>query len=640
MEWPVEAQREERVTVLAAFFALFGMTAAHSVTETARDALFLAQVPVKRLVMVYLVIAAITVAVGRLREQRAKVERVERAAPGLLVGAGVALAFWGAACARIPWVPYALYVWPGLYGGWIVGTLWGLIGAAFNLSQAKRLFGFIGAGGVLGALAGSGLARVVTAAFAPEHLLPLAAALLVASGLGPARLLDGRLDVAKSTTTASMTADAAAPNTLRGALAALASDAYAKRILALVLLSTIVFTTTDFLFKSSVAAHVRTANLGTFLATVALALNALALVTQLVLVRFVLRALGVHRALSVLPLLMTIAAAGIVAVPTLAAAIVVRGVDGAFRHSLHKTTGEILFVPLSRAARARVQPLIDLVGMRGGQVIASVALLPLFVLGGERALGGAIVVLASAWLVVALSFRQPYLDVFRRALREGRIESGAELPALDLGSLEVLFAALNSQKDTEVLGALDMLAVQDRGKLIPALILFHPSKPVVLRALTLFGAEKRTDFVPIADRLLSDHPDDEIRAAALRARWRVMPDEGFMRSCVDANYASAEVRATGLVALIARGLLEGEQAQSEIAGLASRSARVRLALAQAIALEPAGAFEQPPRDQRGGCSKENKRRARSQGSRRDPHVYGSPWPRRSRSSQRGRSSKL
>src|SRR5258708_5954513 len=175
MQWPLDVRKEERRTVFGAFFALFGMTAAHSIVETARDALFLARVPVARLVWVYLAIAAIAVGVGRLRDRRRTVERSERLVPGLLGGAGVTFAFWGAARLKTAWVPYALYLWPGLYGTWVVGALWGLVGAAFTVSQAKRLFGFVGAGGVLGALAGSGLARLFPAAFSPPQPLPPAA---------------------------------------------------------------------------------------------------------------------------------------------------------------------------------------------------------------------------------------------------------------------------------------------------------------------------------------------------------------------------------------------------------------------------------------------------------------------------------
>src|SRR4029453_4100325 len=102
------------------------------------------------------------------------------------------------------------------------------------------------------------------------------------------------------------------------------------------------------------------------------------------------------------------------------------------------------------------------------------------------------------------------------------------LPELDLGSLENLFAALNSREDHEVMGAMDVLAAEGRVRLIPALILYHPSQPVVLRALQHFERSDRTDFVPVADRLLS-HADHEVRAAALRARTSVAPEETVLR---------------------------------------------------------------------------------------------------------------
>jgi hypothetical protein len=50
-----------------------------------------------------------------------------------------------------------------------------------------------------------------------------------------------------------------------------------------------------------------------------------------------------------------------------------------------------------------------------------------------------------------------YLEIFRDALRNGTLKDTVHLPALDLGALEVLFSALNSQDDAEVLGAVDLL---------------------------------------------------------------------------------------------------------------------------------------------------------------------------------------
>jgi len=115
-----------------------------------------------------------------------------------------------------------------------------------------------------------------------------------------------------------------------------------------------------------------------------------------------------------------------------------------------------------------------------------------------------------------------------------------DLPPVDLASLETLIGALNSADDHEVLAAIDLLAAEGRARLVPVLILYHPSQAVVLRALQLFAREGRADLVPIADRLLQ-HDDAEIRAAALRARTRVAPEEMLLRTA--AEDASPLVRA-------------------------------------------------------------------------------------------------
>ncbi len=159
---------------------------------------------------------------------------------------------------------------------------------------------------------------------------------------------------------------------------------------------------------------------------------------------------------------------------------------------------------------------------------------------------------------------------------------------MDLGSLETLFGALNSADDHEVLAAMDLLADEGRARLIPALILYHPSQRVVLRALELFAADGRADFLPVAERL-ARHADAEIRAAALRARTRARPEESFLRAA-DAD-PSPLVRATAAVGLVAGGW-GGEEARAALEGLvADQGAETSLALARAIAEQPSPVFE-------------------------------------------------
>jgi HEAT repeat protein len=90
------------------------------------------------------------------------------------------------------------------------------------------------------------------------------------------------------------------------------------------------------------------------------------------------------------------------------------------------------------------------------------------------------------------------------------------MPLLDLHALEELLAALNSRDDGVVLAALEVLAASGRARLIPGLILYHPSSRVVLRAFELLADERRPNDLPVMERLL-DHADPEVRAAALRS---------------------------------------------------------------------------------------------------------------------------
>jgi hypothetical protein len=318
-------------------------------------------------------------------------------------------------------------------------------------------------------------------------------------------------------------------------------------------------------------------------------LNALALITQLVLMAWILQVLGLHRSLWVLPTLIFLGSAGVAFGGGLIAALLLKGADGALRPSLHRTTTELLFLPIPDGLRSRAKPLIDIIGQRGGQAVASVFILAeLRLHRGEIALALAAALLGVVWIAWALELKPHYLELFRTALRQGSLRDRVDLPDLDLGSLETLIAALNSQDDAEVVGAMDLLAAEGRGRLVPALVLYHPSRPVVLRALDLFETSGRTDFLPVVDRLL-ENDDPEIRAGALRARTAARPDRDVLEKAMDDP--SVLVRATAVVGLVAGGWATDETQTTVGRDLRSSGPEAHAALARAIRRQPAPAFE-------------------------------------------------
>ena len=591
-----DVRPEERRPATLAFLALLGITAAHTLIETARDSLFLTKVPIGYLPALYLAIAAaglITTRAGAALEARRKPgaePRFDPVATSLVIGAAITGAFWiGTASSARP-VLYALYIWSGIFAAWVAGRLWIRLGAVFTVVQAKRLYGVVGTGAVLGAVLGAAAARASLAWLDVRHLLLIGAALLVATAVGPAALLPRPVALVQRPRTAepSNAVRSGPAPALGRQIGEVARHPYLVRVLGIVMVTAAVGTAIDFVFKSEVARTIHDPReLATFLATVSLVTNVLSLVAQSIGVGVVMRVLGVHRALYVMPLLIAFGGGAAVLGLGFGAAIAMRGVDGSLRQSLQKTSVELLFVPLPDALRARAKPIVDLVGQRGGQAVTSVAILGLVYVVGRyasvaeatRAVGVVVVLLALVWLALARGIRTRYLDVFRSTLQRGRIEISPGMPELDMSALEALIASLSSRRDAQVLGALDLLAVQSRGRLVPSLILFHPSKAVVLRALELLVDAERVDFVPVADRLLA-HADVEVRTAALRARAAVEHDAAFLRGLL--GDPEGAVRATALVALVAGGDLEADDAMQRLDELARGTPEVRRALARAL----------------------------------------------------------
>jgi hypothetical protein len=344
----------------------------------------------------------------------------------------------------------------------------------------------------------------------------------------------------------------------------------------------------DYVFKSTVARHVPAADLGSFFASFYVVLNVLGLLSQLVLSSWVFRVLGLHRALILLPVLLALGATGLALGGGMAAALLLKGADGTLRYSVHRTGTELLYIPLSDSLRNRAKPFLDVVGQRGGQALASLYLLAEGTLNrGDSITAAAAAALCVVWIVWTSDLRRHYLDLFRSALREGVVQARADMPALDLGSLEALFTALNSRDDTEVMAAMDLLVEQGRVRLIPALILYHPSAVVVRRALQHFAHSGRRDFLPIADRLAT-HGNPEIRAAALRARTAVEGDEALLRRATEDE--SPLVAATALAGLIALGASTEDDRKRLREMFESGRGETALAVARVIRDEPSPAF--------------------------------------------------
>ncbi|HSD27098.1 MAG TPA: hypothetical protein VLL75_07310, partial [Vicinamibacteria bacterium] len=258
---------EERRGTAAAFLTIFGTLAAHTLLETARDALFLARLPASRLAVVYLLIALAAVAVAQAPWGRRRAAGAFALSRLLGLGAAVTFLFWALGRWQSPLELYALYVWTGLLGSLVVLQFWMVLGDLYTLTQAKRLYSLVWTGSLLGAVVGAAAARLV-ADMASASTLVLASSLLLAvTALGPAVAL-GRAG--------GLSARPRPRATMAEGLAILKGDAYVRGLAVLVLVSTAALTLGDYVFKSAVARSVPAQDLGTFFGGVYAVLNLVA----------------------------------------------------------------------------------------------------------------------------------------------------------------------------------------------------------------------------------------------------------------------------------------------------------------------------------------------------------------------------
>ena len=102
-----------------------------------------------------------------------------------------------------PWAAGSFFVWGSVFNLFVVSLFWSLMSELWSHAEAKRLYGFISAGGTAGALAGPTLTQVLVRFVAPVDLLLVSATLLLAAMLAGIVVRQLRPDSAGTETEAS-----------------------------------------------------------------------------------------------------------------------------------------------------------------------------------------------------------------------------------------------------------------------------------------------------------------------------------------------------------------------------------------------------------------------------------------------------
>jgi AAA family ATP:ADP antiporter len=504
--WLPDVRRAELRPLAHAFLSLLLLITGYSLFESARDAMLLARFPAHALGFVYIAVALAVVPAAAFTSRASLRWGPRRALVGSLAVAALGVALLsGAPPSTVTLV--AVYVLGGAIGGSVIPIFWTLAGTIFTVEQERRLLGILGAAGVLGGVLGSSAAAWLLRFTRVESLLNLSVAIFIVAA---AVVFAGRevLDPDQRE-------ESALAQLNPGSMP---KDPFVRRIALLVAASTLAFVVIDFTFKWTVSKSVPKAEIPMLVARYYAILNVISLVVQLVLSGAVVRRLGIVATSMVTPFaFLATSVAAFVAGGALGPVLVLKGVDGALRNSVHRAAMELVYLPLPDSVRTRAKPFIDGALAKAVQAVAGIAL---FALGEAAHISGPLLMALTTaavvlWTLSAWTMRQPYLALLRRAIGT-TVVSNATTDPLDMESAEELVTYLAHDQPAVVVGAMYALGRRGRLRLVPALVLLHDDEQVLVYALGAFAQSSREDWTHLARRLLGDRRES-VRMAAARA---------------------------------------------------------------------------------------------------------------------------
>lgn len=261
----------------------------------------------------------------------------------------------------------AFFIWVSVFNLLVVSVFWSFMADLFRNEQARRLYGFIAAGGSAGALAGPLISATLAPAIGPADLLPVSAALLCASvgcilrlGAWSSRHPSERRSPAENV-------DEPLGGGLFSGITLVLQSPYLIGICIYVMLGTLLGTFLYFQQANIVAIEISSPEHRTALfARIDLVVNALALFCQLFVVGRLVGRFGVAGTLIVLPIVGAIGFFAIGLFPTLAVLVVFQVIRRAGEYAIAKPAREILFTVLNREEKYKSKNVIDTVVFRGG----------------------------------------------------------------------------------------------------------------------------------------------------------------------------------------------------------------------------------------------------------------------------------
>jgi len=280
-------------------------------------------------------------------------------------------------------VARSFFIWSSVFNLFVVSVFWSFMADLFNNEQARRLFGFIAAGGTLGALAGPALTALLVESVGARNLLLLSALLLAWAIVCIAQL--SHWSGSNSTSTEeqmSIQSEIPIKGGIWDGIRLIVRSPYLLGICLLMLLFTTLATFLYFMQAQIIRdSFSDSAQRTAIFAFIDLAVNSLTLIFQLFLTGRLIKWLGLPVVLAFIPALLALGFAILGLSPVLLVLLIVQVIRRAGNYAIMRPAREMLYVVVTRKEKYKAKNVIDTVVYRAGDAVSA------WLYAGMRSLG-------------------------------------------------------------------------------------------------------------------------------------------------------------------------------------------------------------------------------------------------------------
>ncbi len=512
-----------------------------------RDTLFLKRFDVRFLPLMYICYAIVVPLLTFIYTKKSGYFRLDTLIKGVLSLSGIStLAL--ILLIKMGWVMSypLLYIFVDIMGAFIMFQFWSFTNDMFDSREAKRVFGFLGTGGVLASfVAGIGIKKLVAFISIENilfiNILFMGACYLIVSSMGKkyrSRLQRGLL--VKS-----------GVSVRKRRLGRVFSSPYVKQIAIITSFIFIIVTVVDYQFKIAAKDYFNETELAVFFGAIyAIFGGGLSFIFQSLLTSRLLK-VGIFLSLSILPAMITGFSTFFLFYPVIWLITLAKASDSTFRYTINDSAMQLLYIPLHRSVRREAKAVVDGIVK---PFFTGLAGLGIFFLKSSafngRILTLAVVLLGIAWLAAIFVIRREYLSVLMETIKKKRF-GGDDLEIKKDMVESIVGEAINSRNEDELLMALDM--IERRGLIhmgkyfVP--ILNVPSIRVKKRILSILRRMESRIYSYDIMKLTRDEDNEVVREAILTYGHTMMERSiKYISSFLD--HDDLRVRSAVVVALI------------------------------------------------------------------------------------------